>query len=289
MSRLLTWITDRLLLLPLLLLPHHRLSRLIHRLARIEQPTVAQWLIRSAIRIYQIDLSTAVETDPSRYPSFNHFFTRALRDDARPLASGEEWLLSPVDGQISQCGAIDCHTLFQAKGRSFHLTTLLGGVESRATPFVHGSFITLYLSPRDYHRIHMPLAGVLRQRIYIPGRLYPVNRPATRGVDGLFARNERVVLLFDTALGPMAMILVGALFVGSIETRWEGEITPPQRSVIEVKRFSSEQEIRVERGEEVGRFNMGSTVILLLGKDAIDLTALQPGSPLRMGQALAGC
>jgi phosphatidylserine decarboxylase len=287
MKTILQKVTDTLFLLPLALLPHHALSRLVHAVARSTNPLLSQTLIRTLCNSYSIDLSLAAEPDPQRYPSLNHFFTRALKAGARPIADGAGVVVSPVDGAISQCGPIHGNTLIQAKGHQFDLTALLGGLESRARPFTAGTFATLYLSPRDYHRIHMPLEGRLREMVYIPGRLYPVNNPSTRTVPGLFARNERVAVLFETSAGPMAMVLVGALFVGSIETVWAGEITPPNGSVVHCWRYQGEEAITLKQGEEMGRFNMGSTVILLFGAEAVALTTeLRGGTLLKMGESI---
>lgn len=288
MKSLIQKLTDTLFLLPLALLPHHRLSRVIHKLARSTSPLLSQTLIRTICNSYNIDLSIAAEPDLKQYPSFNRFFTRELKPGARPIADGEQIVVSPVDGAISQCGPIDGDAIFQAKGHQFDLTALLGGLETRARPFSNGTFATIYLSPRDYHRIHMPVDGTLREMVYIPGRLYPVNNPSTRTVPGLFARNERVAAIFDTPIGPMAMVLVGALFVGSIETVWAGEITPPNGPFVQCKHYNEENPVALKQGEEMGRFNMGSTVILLFGAQAIKLDLdLQPSSTLKMGTGIA--
>lgn len=287
MNSPLQYLSDRIFMLPLALLPHHRLSRIIHHLARSRNRTLSQALIQLVCRSYNIDLSIAAEPDIQHYPSFNRFFTRPLKAGARPIAEGEDVISSPVDGAISQCGAISERSIFQAKGRQFELTDLLGGLETRARPFVDGTFATIYLSPRDYHRIHMPIDGTLKEMVYIPGRLYPVNNPSTRTVPGLFARNERVAALFDTPAGPMAMVLVGALFVGSIETVWAGEITPPNGHVVQSWRYGEENPVSLKKGEEMGRFNMGSTVILLFGKEAAALsTEIQATTPLKMGEKI---
>lgn len=275
---------DRLFLLPIALLPQHWLSRQVHRLTRSRNRWLSQRLIHTISKSYAIDLSIAKDPALEHYESFNAFFTRAIREEARPIDATAEGLSSPVDGVISQCGPIADQALFQAKGHHFNLTTLLGGEPARARPYIDGTFSTIYLSPRDYHRIHMPMDGILRQMIYVPGRLYPVNTPSTRTVPGLFARNERVIAEFDTAIGPMAMVLVGALFVGSIETVWGGEITPPKRGFVHIWRYDKE-EITLKKGEEMGRFNMGSTVILLFGKAQMEWARnMEAGAPLKMGQ-----
>ena len=267
-------------------LPQHALSGLMHRLTRITWRPFKNTLIRGFSRLYDIDLTEAASADPDAYPNFNAFFTRALRDGARPLAPGETVIASPVDGLIGQIGAIQGTSLIQAKGRSFSLLELLGGDAALTETFAGGNYAVIYLSPRDYHRIHMPLAGALLRTGYIPGRLFSVNEATVRAVPNLYARNERLITVFDTGAGPMAVILVGAIFVGSMQTVWSGVVTPPYRQVPEWHRFG-EDSVRLARGAELGRFNMGSTVILLLpaGRTAWDAGA-QAGAFMRMGQAL---
>ncbi len=265
------------------------LTRLIYRLTRVPTPWFKDFLIRRFIAHFQVNLSEAVEPDPQRYPDFNHFFTRALRADARPLAAGENTLCCPVDGAVSQAGIITDDTLLQAKGRTFSLTRLLGGEEARALPFRDGCFVTLYLAPRDYHRIHMPLRGCLQEMVHIPGTLFCVSPLTTRVVPKLFARNERVVTLFATAAGPLAMVLVGAINVAAIETIWAGAITPPLGKTIRHWRYpvTGPAAITLDRGAEMGRFNMGSTVIVLFARDAVCWDpAIYPGAGVRMGQQL---
>ncbi len=270
-------------------LPHHPLSRAMHRLARSRNALIRRALIRFFVSRFGIDLSEAEIQDPGAFATFNDFFTRALRDGARPIAAGDEVLVSPVDATISQLGRLDDGAILQAKGKHFDVTRLLGGDQGRAQPFHNGGFATLYLSPRDYHRIHMPVAGTLREMIYVPGRLFSVNPATTRALPGLFARNERVALLFDTDHGPLAVVLVGALFVGSIETVWAGEVTPPRGARIRNWRYDAGTgPSRFAKGAEIGRFNMGSTVILLTGPDSLQWDArLQPGLHLRVGEAMA--
>lgn len=289
MNKLLQKLTDSLFLLPLAVLPHHLLSRIVHAITRSENRLLSQTLIRLACNIYKIDLSIAANPELKSYRSFNSFFTRELNAVSRPFSDDARALISPVDGTVSQQGDICNYSIFQAKRHSFNLTALLGGVSSRAAPFMDGVFSTIYLSPRNYHRIHMPTDGTLREMIYIPGRLYPVNNPSTRTVPGLFAKNERVVTLFDTTAGPMAMVLVGALFVGSIETVWAGEITPPGERFVHVWKYDrgDTEHITLKKGEEMGRFNMGSTVILLFGKDAVHFAdSFKSGVPLKMGESI---
>jgi len=271
------------------LLPHHFLSSLMYRLTRVEALTFKNTLIRRFIDLYKVDMTEALESDPTRYRSFNEFFTRALQPAARPVDPAGNRIICPADGILSQAGDIEAGYLLQAKGHDYALLDLLGGDSAWCRRFEEGSFATVYLSPRDYHRVHMPFTGTLKKMIHVPGRLFSVNDTTTRRVPGLFARNERVICLFETDLGPMAVILVGAIFVASIETVWAGLITPVSRQVYrwDYPPGQAEEPIRLEKGEELGRFNMGSTVILLFGKDRVDwLEALEPGQPLKLGQAL---
>jgi phosphatidylserine decarboxylase len=267
-------------------LPHHLLSSLMHSIARIELVPIKDLLIRQVVKWYKVDLQEALESDPGRYRSFNDFFTRALRPDARPIAPMESQVASPADGTLSQAGGIDSGLLFQAKGHDYSLLELLGGDTEMSQLFEDGSFATVYLSPRDYHRLHMPVSGRLKRMVHVPGRLFSVNATTCQKVPRLFARNERVICLFETEFGPMAMILVGAIFVSSIETVWAGTVTPVRQRVSswDYQAQSKPGDIELRKGEEMGRFNMGSTVILLFAKDRVawteDLTA---GSSVRMG------
>ncbi|MCW9024649.1 MAG: archaetidylserine decarboxylase [Gammaproteobacteria bacterium] len=243
------------------ILPHHPLSRIMLRLTR-SQGIFKRFFTPWFIGHFKIDMTQAEESDWKQYDCFNSFFTRTLNADARPLAKGENIIVSPVDACISQAGAIRGDRIFQAKGHEYSLNTLLGGENRYSDIFENGQFATMYLSPRDYHRIHMPIDGTLQQVIHVPGRLFSVNPGTTRNIPGLFARNERVVCIFDTAIGPIAMVLVGAIFVSSIETVWQGVVTPPSSK--QVRQWDCrEQNILLKKGEEMGRFNMGSTVILL--------------------------
>lgn len=276
---------DRLLAALQALLPHHPLSRCAGALAGSRLAPVRAAMIGLFRRAYGVDLAEAVEPDPGRYPSFNAFFTRALVPGARPVAPEAGAVASPVDGTVSAAGTIAGDALLQAKGREYGLTELLGGSPERAVPFEGGSFATLYLSPRDYHRVHMPLAGRLTETVHVPGRLFAVNRAAVRAVPRLFARNERVAALFDTEAGPMAVVLVGALLVGSIETVWAGRVTPPRGR--EVRSWVPTTEVRLARGAELGRFAMGSTVILLFSPGRVRWDeALAPGAAVRMGRRI---
>ena len=280
---------DHLRNLPQYLLPQRLLTRLVYRLARIRTPWLKDALIRHFARRFRVKLDEAQESDPRAYTDFNAFFTRALKPGARPVAPGDWAVCCPVDGAVSQIGVADADTLLQAKGRTFSLTALLGGDPERARPFQGGVFATLYLSPRDYHRIHLPLAGRLREMVHIPGKLFSVSPLTTRIVPELFARNERVATVFDTPAGPMALVLVGAINVASIETVWAGTITPPLGTTI--RRWSyppnGDSAVRLDKGAELGRFNLGSTVILLFGRDAVRWeAAIRAGMTVRMGQRL---
>jgi len=243
-------------------------------------------LIAWFVNKYQVDMSEAAQPDIAAYAHFNDFFTRALRAGARPLAAAR-WMC-PVDGAISQFGAIENGQIFQAKGHAYSATALVGGDSTLAAQFAQGSFATLYLSPRDYHRIHMPCAGTLRQMVYVPGDLFSVNPTTARGVPGLFARNERVVCVFDTAHGPMVMVLVGATIVGSMATVWHGVVNPPRTGHISRHDYPAGK-VQLAQGEEMGRFLLGSTVVLLLPEAAPGWNpAWQAGGPVRMGHVMAG-
>jgi phosphatidylserine decarboxylase len=275
---------DRIFALAQYIVPHHALSRLVGRLAEARWPVLKNALIGLFIRVYKVDMTEAAAPCPRDYATFNEFFTRPLKPDRRPIAAAPESVISPADGVISQIGAITGDTLIQAKGRDFCLTDLLGASPARAAPFRSGAFATIYLSPRDYHRFHMPLAGALREMVYVPGRLFSVNDATARHIPGLFARNERIVALFDTAAGPMALVFVGAMIVASIETVWAGVITPPHgRPAVTLY----DPPLTLEKGAEAGRFRLGSTVIALFGPDAVAWAPERVAhSPVRMGEAL---
>jgi phosphatidylserine decarboxylase len=264
-------------------LPQHALSRLVWRATRVRTPWFKNWLIRGFLKLYTIDMTEAVQADPLRYGSFNEFFTRALKPDARVLARGTREIACPVDGMISEAGKIDGASLLQAKGRHYTLDELLAS-RAWAKHFEGGSFATIYLAPFNYHRVHMPLNGRLRETVYVPGRLFSVNAVTASLVPRLFARNERVLTWFDTAFGEFALILVGALNVGSIATVWAGDITPASRRVVSTL---PPQEVSLKQGEELGRFNMGSTVILLFQRDrARWRDDMRAGATVRLGQSL---
>lgn len=281
--------SDHLRNLPQYLLPQRLLTRLIYRLTRVRTSWFKNALIRGFAWQFRVNLDEAQKSDPRAYPDFNAFFTRSLKAGARLIAPGDRVACCPVDGAVSQIGTAETDTLLQAKGRTFSLTALLGGDSERARPFRGGAFATLYLSPRDYHRIHMPLAGRLREMVHVPGKLFSVSPLTTRMVPNLFARNERVVTLFDTPTGPMAVVLVGAINVASIETVWVGAITPPLGKIVRHWRYppNGDGAVRLDKGAELGRFNMGSTVILLFGRDAMRWEPeIRAGATVRMGQRL---
>jgi len=266
-------------------LPHHALSRLMGRLTHCERPWWKNFMIRRFSRLYHIDLGEAESPNPEDYPHFNAFFTRALQAECRPIVEAPNAIACPADGLISQCGTLQGELLLQAKGKHYHVAALLGS-EQRAQPFIDGAFATIYLSPRDYHRLHMPLMGQLREMVHIPGRLFSVNTATTAAVPGLFTRNERVVALFDTAAGPMVLVLVGAIFVASIETVWHGVVTPPTRMAPETWSYA-DRHIVLARGAEMGRFNMGSTIIVLFPRGRVRWQSqLAPGLTVKMGEWL---
>ena len=274
------------------ILPHHFLTWCVRGITRIRFAPFKNMAIKLFIRAFKVDMSIAQEENPCAYPDFNSFFTRSLKTDARPVTNNPGDIACPVDGAISQLGEItDDGRIFQAKGHDYSLEELLGGSKEMAALFKNGSFATIYLSPRDYHRIHMPLQGKLQEMIYIPGRLFSVSKFASEQVPRLFARNERLVSLFETEAGPMAMIMVGALNVAGIETVWAGNI--PDKVNWEIKKWNyrdqaTEKAVELSHGEEMGRFNMGSTVILLYSNNRINWNdSISAECPVKMGQPLA--
>lgn len=267
------------------LLPQHAVSRMVHRLARIDSPRL-QPLFRTFVRHYGVAMDEAAPPDLSAYRSFNALFTRALREGVRPLAGDTGTVVSPADARVSAAGRIEAGHIFQAKGHHYTVQELLGGETDLAQTFAHGHFVTLYLSPRHYHRLHMPLTGTLTRMIHVPGRLFSVAPRIVRHVPRLHARNERVVACFDTAFGPMVMALIGAQNVGSIETVWAGEVTPPRGRMISTSDYR-DRSITLERGAEMGRFNLGSSVVLLLPDRRLHLEAhLTPETEVRVRSAL---
>lgn len=268
--------------------PHHWLSRLLFGLTRIRIPLLVRPAIALFIRVFKVDMSEAAQPSPAAYADFNAFFTRALRPDARPVAQEDSAVVSPADGRISQIGHLDGDRLLQAKGQHYTLDELLGDSGPRADALRDGSFCTIYLSPRDYHRVHMPADGTLHEMIYLPGRLFSVAPYATEYIPRLFARNERIAMIFDTAHGPMAVIMVGALNVAALETVWAGLVTPPPGKQVHSFDYSSHYpRVHLRKGEEMGRFNMGSTVIILFASGKASWQAKRLAeTPVRMGQSL---
>jgi phosphatidylserine decarboxylase len=267
-------------------LPTRLLSAGMHALTRIRTPWFKNAFIRVFMRGFNIVLDEAVVQSPEGFEHFNAFFTRALVDGARAIDPASAALVSPVDGAVSQFGSISDGRLLQAKGHVYSAATLLAGREDWAAQFAGGQFITIYLAPYNYHRIHMPVRGTLREWAYVPGRLFSVNHATARALPGVFARNERLVAIFDTAFGPMAMVLVGALFVGSLETVWAGEVSPPHLRQPAPVFHTADGGLTLEKGAEMGRFNMGSTVILLT-PHRLDWATLTSRQTLRLGERLA--
>jgi phosphatidylserine decarboxylase len=283
-------LAEKLLAVMMEILPHHLLSGLMYRIARIEVPFIKNTIISQVVKHFDVDMSQAVVKDPLAYKSFNDFFTRKLETDARPIAGSDSDIASPVDGQVSQSGIVDEGKLIQAKGRYYSLKALLGGDAEMTKQFENSSFSTIYLSPRDYHRIHMPVDGHLSKMVHVPGRLFSVNHATTHAVNNLFARNERLICQFDTESGPMIMILVGAIFVGSMETVWSGLVTPVSQRISNWDYDQQQaQQVFLRKGEEMGRFNMGSTVILLFPENRAAWDQEHTtGQHVRMGQRIGG-
>lgn len=277
--------SDRLAVLPQYLLPKQALTAFAGRVANARGGERTTRLIRWFVRRYQVNMAEAANPDIASYDTFNAFFTRALRDGVRPQADAA--LTCPVDGAISQFGHIEQDQIFQAKGHRYSTTALLGGDATLAAQFADGQFATIYLSPRDYHRIHMPCDGTLQRMIYVPGALFSVNPTTARGVPGLFARNERVVCVFDTAFGTMVLTLVGATVVGSMATTWHGVVNPPRRGEVTEWSYAG-QDITLKQGEEMGRFLLGSTVVLLFPQHSMAFNpAWAPARPVRLGEAMS--
>lgn len=272
------------------LIPQQGLTRFAGWVANQERGAITRWIINTFIKVYKVDMSEAVQERAEDYPHFNAFFTRALKPGARPIAEGDHVLVQPADGTVSQLGPIDAGRIMQAKGHDYTLSALVAADKEMTALFEKGLFITTYLSPKDYHRVHMPCDGVLKEMIYVPGDLFSVNPLTAQNVPNLFARNERVICLFDTPFGPMVQILVGATIVGSIETVWAGVINPPRMGVIERWTYPSEGEdaVTLKKGDEMGRFQLGSTVINLFPEGSVTFnTGLYPQGLTRMGEVLA--
>ena len=277
--------SDRFAVLPQYLLPKRGLTVLMGLGASKEGGALTTAVIRWFIGRYGVDMNEAADPDPTHYRTFNAFFTRALKPGVRPLAQAD--LLCPVDGAISQFGALQGDRLLQAKGHDYTTRALVGGDAALAALFEHGHFATLYLSPKDYHRIHMPCAGRLRRMVHVPGELFSVNPTTARGVPGLFARNERVVCVFDTAFGPFVLALVGATIVGSMATVWHGVVNPPRSGQLREWRYD-DSPVELKQGDEMGRFLLGSTVVMLFPRGPLRFNpAWAPNGAVRMGQAMA--
>ncbi len=268
------------------LVPQHLLSRLVGILVNCRVTAVKNWCINRFIKRYGVDMRIAQQEDPYSYVNFNSFFTRHLKPEARPIAIGEQNLICPVDGALSAFGHINNGQIIEAKGHTFTLKELLGGDEPLAQIFQQGEFATFYLAPKDYHRIHMPITGHLQTMRYVPGRLFSVNPLTAKVVKGLFARNERVICYFQTTMGPIAIILVGAMLVASICTTWAGMVTPSQGRTIQHWDYSQEN-IVLKQGQELGYFQLGSTVIMLLPPQMLRwLDSMPSQQTVKMGQLL---
>ena len=277
--------TDYLKAMPFYVLPHHFISGLIFFLARIKWAPVKNISLKVYLSLHQVNMKEAVEEDPYAYETLNAFFTRVLKADARPI-DNTATMVCPVDGRVSQAQAIENGRVFQAKGHDYSLLELVGGINELAESFLDGSFATLYLSPRDYHRIHMPMDGKLTDMVYVPGRLFSVAPHTVNTVPRLFARNERLVCKFDTANGPMIMILVGAVNVSAIDTVWAGSVTPPSKRKV-IHTTYPDVDISLKKGAEMGRFNLGSTVIMLTNNQFNLADKIKHNEAVILGQALA--
>jgi len=265
------------------LLPQQQLKRLVGKIAASEKPWLKQLFIDRFIKAYGVNMEEALQSDPKAYRSFNEFFTRPLKPGVRPLATAADAVLCPADGVISAIGNIDDDSLIQAKRKRYSATALLGGDAARAALFRDGTFATVYLSPKDYHRVHSPLLGTLREMIYVPGKLYSVNQTTADHIDNLFAINERVVCIFDTQHGPMAVVLVGAMIVAAVETVWAGRVAPGFTAV--TTQHYEQGEVVIAKGGEVGRFLLGSTAIMLFGAGMVEWQMdLSNGPGVQMGQ-----
>ena len=277
--------SDRLAVLPQYLLPKQALTTLAGKFASARLGGLTTSVIRWFVGRYNVNMGEAANPDITSYTSFNDFFTRALKDGARPLADAD--LICPVDGAISQFGPIAKDQVFQAKGHSYSTTALVGGDAALGARFENGHFATLYLSPRDYHRIHMPCAGSLTRMIHVPGELFSVNPTTARGVPGLFARNERVVCVFESAQGPFVLVLVGATIVGSMATVWHGQVNPPRPGTLRQWDYAPGQ-VSLQKGEEMGRFLLGSTVVMLFPQGPLQFNPQwAPARPIQLGEATA--
>jgi phosphatidylserine decarboxylase len=267
--------------------PQHLLSRFIGLFAASRKRGLKNFIINKFIARYGVNMHEALHTDAEDYLSFNDFFTRELKPGSRPIVEADNAIVCPADGVISACGNIEAGKLLQAKGKQFSLVNLLGGSSQRAQPFEEGNFATVYLSPKDYHRVHMPLSGTLKEMVFIPGKLFSVNQKTSENIPELFARNERVVCIFDTDIGPMAVILVGAMIVASIETVWAGQIAPSKQAMYATDFSEQHPPIQITKGDEVGRFKLGSTAIVLFGPGVMHWSEnTQDNASVRMGEIL---
>lgn len=266
------------------ILPHHAVSRVVYLLTRLRGPQVKP-LIEWFVKQYGVDMEEAAETEIGYYQTFNEFFTRPLKPELRPIAPGDNTLACPCDGTISQAGPVRAGAIMQAKGRGYSALELLGGDKSMAAEFADGRFATIYLAPYNYHRMHMPLDANMQKMIHVPGRLFSVAQWTVEEIPRLFARNERLVCYFETSAGPMVMVLVGALNVAAIETVWSGLVVPPRARKISEYDYSHTRK-DIAKGAEMGRFNMGSTVILLTGKNVEWLPHIKAGQTVKMGQLI---
>lgn len=268
-------------------LPHHLISRIVGYVAQCEIAFIKKQFIHRFAEHYQVNMDEAEQPDLDTYPNFNAFFTRALSANVRPIDAHPDRVISPADGVISQIGNISSGDIIQAKGMHYSALSLLGGNTVDADPFLNGEFATIYLAPKDYHRLHMPISGTLTKMIHIPGRLFSVNPTTAGSVPNLFARNERIVAIFNTAIGPMALVLVGAMIVASVETIWHGIVNPP--TISKIKHWDySDKNIRLEKGAEMGRFRLGSTIIMLFPKNTVQWNhSVKPDQSIRMGFSTA--
>ncbi len=279
-------LTDYLKSTPFYFLPHHLISGIVYKIARVKFSPIKKLSLRIYLSLHEVNMSEAVEENPYAYPTLNAFFTRALKANARKIDTTENTMVCPVDGKVSQAQAIENGRVFQAKGQDYSLLELVGGIEELAEPFTNASFATIYLSPRDYHRIHMPIDGKLTDMVYVPGRLFSVAPHTVNTVPRLFARNERLVCKFDTDHGPMIMILVGAVNVSAIDTVWAGSVTPPSKNKV-IHTTYENVDIRLKKGMEMGRFNLGSTVVLLMNNKVSLEDAIKHDEVVVLGQKLA--
>jgi len=278
--------TDYLKSTPFYFLPHHFISAVVYKIARIKWAPVKNFTLRVYLSLHEVNMAEADEENPYAYKTLNAFFTRALKSDARIIDNTEHTLVCPVDGKVSQAQAIENGRVFQAKGQDYSLLELVGGIDKLAKDFTNSSFATIYLSPKDYHRIHMPLDGRLSDMVYVPGRLFSVAPHTVKTVPRLFARNERLVCKFETDHGPMIMVLVGAVNVSAIDTVWAGSVTPPSKNKI-IHTTYENVDINLKKGLEMGRFNLGSTVVLLMNDKVTLDDAIKRGEVMRLGQKLA--